>query len=114
MFFFVALTIAALSGMGIGGGGLFALFLKYFTGFSQIDIQAINLLFFLFASGASLLVHLQRRKIYFLAVAIMILFGILGSLAGSAVALSIGGDILSRLFGFMLIGAGTYSFFKRR
>jgi uncharacterized membrane protein YfcA len=44
----------------------------------------------------------------------MILFGILGSLAGSAVALSIEGDILSRLFGFMLIGAGTYSFFKRR
>ena len=114
MFFLTALIIAALSGMGVGGGGLFALYLKYFGNFSQIDLQAINLLFFLFASGAALLIHLQKRRIYFLAVAVMIVFGIIGSLAGSSIAMSIEGDILSKLFGGMMIAAGVYSFFKRK
>ena len=109
MFFFIALVIAALSGMGVGGGGLFALYLKYFSEYGQIDIQAINLLFFLFAAGASLTVHLQRRKIYFGAVAIMTLFGLLGSLAGSATAMSINGVVLSKIFGGMMIAAGGYS-----
>ena len=114
MFFIIALIIAALSGMGVGGGGLFALYLKYFSDYSQISIQAINLLFFLFASGAALLVHLQKRRIYFLAVAIMIAFGAAGSLFGSAIALNIQGDLLSKLFGAMMIAAGIYSFFGKK
>ncbi len=114
MFFLIAIVIAALSGMGVGGGGLFALYLKYFSSYGQIDVQAINLLFFLFASGASLLVHLQKRKIYFYAVIIMTLFGILGSLAGSTLALNIEGQILSKIFGGMMIAAGIYSFFSKK
>ena len=112
MFFLIALVIAALSGMGVGGGGLFALYLKYFSSYGQIDVQAINLLFFLFASGASLLIHLQKRKIYFGAILIMTLFGAAGSLVGSSIALSISGELLSKIFGTMMIAAGVYSFFK--
>ena len=114
MFFFIALIIATLTGMGVGGGGLFALYLKYFSDYGQIDVQAINLLFFLFASGASLLIHLQKRKIYFVAVVIMTLFGVLGSLVGSTVALNVDGDILSKIFGSVMIAAGVYSFFLKK
>ena len=113
MLFLASLIIAILSGMGVGGGGLFALYLKYFSSASQIEAQATNLLFFILASGASLTVHLQKRRIYPLAVAIMISFGAIGSLCGSAVALRVEGDILSKLFGAMMIGAGAYSFFKK-
>ena len=113
MRFFVALIIAALSGMGVGGGGLFALYLKYFSEYSQIEIQAVNLIFFLFASGASLVIHLQRRKIYFLAVAIMIVFGIVGSLLGSSLALVINGAVLGKIFGGMMVAAGVYSLFRK-
>ena len=109
MFFFVAFMIAALSGMGVGGGGLFALYLKYFSDYGQIDVQAINLLFFLFAAGASLMIHLQKRRIYFGAVVIMTVFGVAGSLGGSSVALNINGEILSKIFGGMMIAAGGYS-----
>ena len=111
MFFFIALAIAALSGMGVGGGGLFALYLKYFSSYGQIDVQAINLLFFLFASGAALLIHLQKRRIFFGAVMIMLIFGIAGSLIGSTVALNINAAILSKLFGAVMIFAGAYSLF---
>ena len=39
----LAFLIAALSGMGVGGGGLFALYLKYFSDYEQIQIQAVHL-----------------------------------------------------------------------
>ena len=42
----------------------------------------------------------------------MALFGIAGSLIGSAVAMRIDGDILGKIFGGMLICAGIYSFFR--
>ena len=106
--------IAVLSGMGLGGGGLFVVYLNIFSDLSQIYMQAINLVFFIFAAGASLLIHLTRRKIYFKAVLLMGVFGIAGSLIGSAVALSVDGELLGKIFGVMLIGAGIYSFFKSK
>ena len=109
MGFFIALIIAALSGMGVGGGGLFALWLKLFTDLGQIRIQAINLIFFFFASGAALSVHLRRRRIYPLAVLVMVIFGIFGSFLGSALALYLEGALLGKLFGAMMICAGIPS-----
>ena len=112
--FFIPIVIAVLSGMGLGGGGLFVVYLNIFSDLSQIYMQAINLVFFIFAAGASLLIHLTRRKIYFKAVLLMGVFGIAGSLIGSAVALSVDGEVLGKIFGVMLTGAGIYSFFKSK
>ena len=103
-----------LSGMGLGGGGLFVIYLNMFSDLPQIHMQAINLIFFIFAAGASLLIHLSRRKIYGRAVLVMTACGIVGSLIGSAVALGIDGDILGDIFGIMLICAGIYSFFRAK
>lgn len=114
MNFLVALIIAALSGMGVGGGGLFALYLKLATDYPQIKVQALNLLFFLFAASAALCVHLTSRKIYFIPVAVMIASGIAGSLIGSSLALSVDGAVLSKIFGAILIFSSVYSFFKTR
>ena len=114
MFFLIAVIIAALSGMGIGGGGLFALYLKFVSGYSQIEIQGINLLFFIFAAGASLLIHLARRRIFLVPVVIMILTGMLGSLIGVTVATSIDSGILGKLFGGMMIAAGGWKLIKSR
>lgn len=113
MNFLIALILAALSGMGVGGGGLFALYLKLFSDYPQIQIQALNLLFFLFASSAALCVHLLSRKIYFLPVLIMISSGVAGSFLGSSLALSLDGNMLGKLFGAMLVLASIYSFFKK-
>lgn len=112
--FFIPIVIAVLSGMGLGGGGLFVVYLNIFSELPQIYMQAINLVFFIFAAGASLLIHLTRRKIYFKAVLLMGVFGIAGSLVGSAVALSVDGELLGKIFGVMLIGAGIYSLFKSK
>jgi uncharacterized membrane protein YfcA len=112
--FVIPIIIAALSGMGIGGGGLFVIYLNLFSDMPQIHMQAINLIFFIFAAGASLLIHLSARKIYGKAILIMVIFGILGSLIGSALAMNINGELLGKIFGCMLVLAGSYSFFRAR
>ena len=112
MNFLIALVLAALSGMGVGGGGLFALYLKLFSDYGQLQVQALNLLFFLCAASAALCVHLMSRRVYFLPVLIMICAGVAGSLLGSSLALSVDGGALSKIFGCILILSSVYSFFK--
>ena len=102
----VTLLLALLSGMGIGTGGLLVLYLTLVGQYSQLQAQGINLLFYLFAAGASLLVHLSRRRIPALAVALMILAGVPGALLGAKVALSIPQELTARLFGVFLVVLG--------
>lgn len=108
----VSFVIAMLSGMGMGGGGLMAVLLRLLGAESQLTVQGLNLLFFLFSSGAALCVHLQSRRIYFGAVAILLTFGILGTLLGSALALLLDGAILRRIFGGMLVASGIFSLLR--
>ena len=105
----VAFIIAVLSGMGIGGGGLFVIYLVLFTELPQLQIQGINLAFFLFSSTASLTVHLTKRKIFWIAVAIMSVSGIIGAVLGSVFSTRIDQGILRKIFGAMLIISGILS-----
>ena len=105
----IGFAVALLSGMGVGGGGLFMVYLSLFTDLSPLTCQGVNLLFFLFSSGASMIVHLTKRKILFGVVLTLTLFGLLGALLGSAIAVRIDGDILRKLFGFMLVISGFFS-----
>lgn len=108
----VSLVIALLSGMGVGSGGLLVIYLSLAENVPQLTAQGINLLFFLFASSASLLVHILKRKIYIGAIAVMSLFGIFGSVFGSLVATNLPSDLLRKLFGGMLVISGILSFRK--
>lgn len=110
--FLSSLLIAALSGMGMGGGGLMAVLLRMLGAESQLGVQTVNLLCFIFSSGASLCVHLQSRRIYGVAVAILLLFGVIGTLLGSSLALLLDGGILRRIFGGMLILSGGFGLIR--
>lgn len=112
MFFIIAVIIAALSGMGVGGGGLFSLYLGAVSNYSQIEIQGLNLLFFLFAAGSSVLIHLLRRRIFVLPLGLMLAAGIPGSLLGSRLALLADGALLRDLLGIMMISAGIFKLKK--
>ena len=105
----VAFLISLISGLGIGGGGLFATYLAIFTELPQLTVQGLNLLFFLFSSGASVTVQLFRRKIMFTAVGIMALAGLVGSLLGTLCATFLPDHLLRRIFGIMLVSGGILS-----
>ncbi len=104
-----AFVISVLSGLGIGGGGLFVIYLTLFTDTPQLVAQGLNLLFFLFSAGASLPIHLMRRSILGSAVLIMTLAGILGSLTGSLLSSVTNEALLRKIFGAMLSVSGIFS-----
>lgn len=104
-----ALIIALLSGMGVGSGGLLVIYLTLIENVPQLTAQGINLLFFVFASSSSLLLHITKRKIYLGAVLIMGTCGILGSLIGSFIAANLSADTLGKIFGAMLVISGVLS-----
>ncbi|MBE6546823.1 MAG: hypothetical protein E7668_05235 [Ruminococcaceae bacterium] len=104
-----ALVIAALSGMGVGGGGLFVIYLSLFTDTPQLTAQGMNLLFFLFSSGASLPVHLLRRKLLLGVIVLMASAGIAGAFLGTLLARVVAGGLLRKIFGAMLVVSGIYS-----
>ncbi len=104
-----AFLISLLSGLGIGGGGLFTVYLSLVSDMPQLAAQGLNLLFFLFSSGASVTVQLFRRKIMFTAVGIMISAGVVGVLIGTLLSGWINGEYLRRIFGVMLISGGMIS-----
>ena len=104
-----AFFVAILSGLGVGGGGLFVIYLALFTNLPQLQIQGINLAFFLFSSSASLSVHLTKRKIFWSAVFVMSLAGILGAILGSLLSIKIEETVLRKIFGAMLVISGILS-----
>ena len=110
----VALLIAALSGLGIGSGGLLVIYLTLVEGADQLIAQGINLLFFLFSSGASLVFHLKKRRLFGGVILIMSLAGLVGAAAGSLLALSLPSHVLRRLFGGMLTASGMVVLRKKQ
>ena len=107
-------AIALLSGMGVGSGGLFVIWLTLVESIPQLTAQGLNLLFFIFSSGASLLIHLSKRKIAWGAVALLTLTGIGGAFIGGYISGLINATSMKKLFGAMLILSGLASLLKKR
>ena len=109
-FFF---AVALLSGLGIGSAGLPVLYLTLVQKLPQLTSQALNLIFFLFSSGAALLVHLLRTPLLVGAILLMLPAGIVGSLLGTAIAEWMPQELLRTLFGVFLIITGSVGLFKK-
>ena len=107
--FIVSLVIALLSGLGVGGGGLFAVYLAVFSYIPQLTVQGFNLLFFLFCAFASVIIQIFRRRILFGAVAIMVATGFVGALVGTSLTELLPEEWLRRAFGIMLVAGGLIS-----
>ncbi|MBE6562892.1 MAG: sulfite exporter TauE/SafE family protein [Ruminococcaceae bacterium] len=108
------LLFGALAGMGIGGGGLIVIYLTLFRDYSQRDAQGANLIFFIVAAAASLLIHFRKRKIKFFPVIFLTLGGLFGSFAGAHVTTLIPQEITRKLFGIMLVATGLITFIKTK
>lgn len=102
----ISFLIAALSGMGIGSGGLMVLYLTLVCGAPQLTAQGFNLLFFLFAAASSMGVHLARRRIRLPAVLLMVAAGLPAAYLGTHLAHLLPDGWVARIFGIFLIIVG--------
>ncbi len=109
----VSFLIALLSGLGVGSGGLLVIYLTLVTNMPQLRAQGINLVFFLFSAGASMLAHLSRRKLIAPLCILLITSGLPGALIGASLATLLPAALLRRLFGAFLVTAGLLTLTKR-
>ncbi len=111
--FIVSFAIAALSGLGIGSGGLLVIWLTEIMSFSAIRARSVNLLFFLLSASSALLVHARSRKLNYHLIFFCAAFGILGTVVGTHLGSVASPELIRRLFGGMLLGSGIYSLLKK-
>lgn len=109
----VAFLTAVLSGLGVGSAGLMMLFLTAVAHLPQLEAQGVNLFYFLFSSGASLLVQLFRTAVLPGCVLLLLPTGILGALLGFRLAVFLPGVWLRRIFGGVLVVFGGIGFFAQ-
>ena len=112
--FLIIFLIACLTGLGVGAGGFYTLYLTLCQEIPQLQAQGANLAFFLVSAGTSLLFHLQKRKFNFPLIAIITTVGIPGALLGSFLAAKMDTALLSKIFGAFLAACGISTFFSRK
>lgn len=109
-----AFFTSALAGMGVGGGGLFLIYLTLAADVPQHTAQLVNLCFFMLASASSLTVHIQKRKLPLRAVMLLAFGGVAGAFFGVFVAASTHPNALRVILGTFFAASGTVSLFKKK
>ena len=109
----VAFFIAILSGLGIGSGGLFVIWLTAVYGVNSAQARGMNLLFFAFSASAALLFHFIKGRADLMLILKLAVFSVIGTLAGTWAAQYVSATLLRRLFGLFLVISGGYSLFNR-
>ena len=107
------LVSGIIAGMGVGGGSSLVPMLAVFTTLSQQEIQGINLVVFIPASAAALIVHIKNKSIDFSLARPLIIYGLLGAAAGAFAALCLDGAVLRKIFAFFILFIGIFQLCKK-
>lgn len=110
--FLITMLISMLMGMGVGGGGLYIIYLTLIKNGEQMVAQGTNLLFFIMAGVGSLCLHLKKRRIHPAQVIILVVFGCLGSFIFSRIGNNLDPEIPKKVLGSVLILGGGLSIFQ--
>ena len=110
----VAFLASMVAGLGVGGGGLFVIYLTLVKGIGQTDAQGINLLFFLVSAIFPVTINLFKRKVNLAAVLISGLSGIVGTFIGAYILRSTDPSVLRTAFGMLLCFSGVAALFKKK
>ena len=106
-------AVAALCGMGVGGGGLLVIYLTLCRSVPQLEAQGLNLIFFIISASASILVRGFRSAELKLS-AVIGLLGAMASFPGSALAHSVDVRWVRIAFGGLLIVGALLVFYGRK
>ena len=108
-----AFLIGALTGTGVGGGGLLVLYLTLLRGVEQIRAQRLNLILFIAVSAAAVPYHLARRRVDAEVLAVLTAFAIPGPFAGAAIRAAAPSETVRTVFGIAMLITGVYVLFGK-
>lgn len=107
------LASGIVAGMGMGGGTLLIPLLSiFFSAFSQIEAQGINLFVFIPMAIPTLIIHSKNKLIDFKIAIPIILIGVLASVGGALLAHNFSNQLLRTLFGVFLLLIGGWQVFS--
>ena len=112
--FLAAFAGAALSALGMGGGGILILYLTLVAGMDQLAAQGINLVFFLPVAAVALLFHAKNKLVKWRVVLPCVALGLPGVWLGAKLAEYCGSELLSKLFGGFLLVIGIKELFSKK
>lgn len=95
-----------LGALGLGGGSVLILWLTLFAGMEQLPAQGINLVFFIPCALIAIFLHSKKKLIRWKLWLWAAPAGVLGAIAGSALAKHLNDAILGKLFAVLLLGFG--------
>lgn len=104
---------AVIASMGLGGGGVYIMYLTLVKNTEQINAQGLNLLFFIPCAVVSLAVYIKNKMIKPKAVIPMAAGGIVGAFAGNFLLMGIPQNALKIIFAAFLIIMGVYTVFSK-
>ena len=110
----VSLLIAVLSGLGVGSGGLFVIWLTGVYGIGPILARGMNLLFFVFSASAASVVHFYKGRLRPRLVLFLSCFAVVGTLVGTSLSVFLDAALLRKIFGGFLVASGGYALLGRR
>ena len=103
----VLLAAAVLSGLGVGSGGIYLLYLTDVLGLAQYTAQGLNLVFFTCSTLAASLLSLLRGRIHLSRLAPILLGGAVGCAVGALLTGLVPAALARRLLGLLLLVLGA-------
>lgn len=103
----IAFLCAVLSALGMGGGGILLIYLTLFLGLEQQSAQGINLVFFIPIAAVAIFIHARNGLIKWKVTLKCVLPGFLGVYIGWKLAMALEPELLSKLFGGLLLIIGA-------
>lgn len=104
---------AIIASMGLGGGGVYIMYLTLVKNTPQINAQGLNLLFFIPCAAVSLIIYIKNKMIKPKAAIPMALGGGVGAVIGNFLLPGIPQSTLKIIFSVFLIIMGVYTVFSK-
>lgn len=106
--FLCGLLSGVVTGLGIGGGLILIMLLNWFSDFSQLEVQTINLLYYIPTAIFSVFIYSKKNRVDYKLSYKLILYGSIMAILGAIIANRIDVLILKKLFALYLLGIGVY------
>ncbi len=110
--FFIAVLVAALAGMGVGGGGMLVIWLSLVLSWETTEAQGLNLLFFIVSATVASVFHRKKHAYNRPLILSLTLAAIPGALFGSALSSVLSPSSARTVFGWFLLISGGIALFQ--
>jgi len=96
------------TGFGVGGGLFLIMLLGWFSSFSQLEIQTINLIYYIPTAVFSVWVYAKEKSVDFKVGIKFIIVAVITAIIGAKLANNMNVNMLRKLFAVYLVGVGVF------